>query len=90
MWVHMVLTLILESFVSRPLPCARTYQMYSPSEPQSGSDTDVPFVLVGDDAFALRSWMKNPHSKREMTAADRIWILIADDILIIFRNTLIS
>ena len=45
----------------------------TPSEPLPGSDTEVPYFLVGDDTFALRSWMMKPHSKREMTAAERIF-----------------
>lgn len=44
-----------------------------PSEPLPGSDTDVPYFLVGDDAFPLREWMMKPHSKREMMAAERIF-----------------
>ena len=44
-----------------------------PSEPLPGGDTDVPYFLVGDDAFALKSWMMKPHSKREFTAVQRIF-----------------
>ena len=43
------------------------------SQPLQDGDTDIPYFLVGDDAFALRSWMMKPHSKREMTAAERIF-----------------
>ncbi|XP_069752422.1 uncharacterized protein [Narcine bancroftii] len=31
-----------------------------PPEPFPGGDQDVPYFLVGDDAFALRIWMVNP------------------------------
>jgi len=44
-----------------------------PSEPLPGGDTYVPYFLVGDDAFALRSWMMKPHSKKELTAVQRIF-----------------
>ena len=44
-----------------------------PDEPLPDSQTDVPYFLVGDDAFAIRSWMLKPYSKREMTAAERIF-----------------
>ena len=44
-----------------------------PDEPLPDGQTDVPYFLVGDDAFAIRSWMLKPYSKREMTAAERIF-----------------
>jgi hypothetical protein len=44
-----------------------------PSEALPGGVTDVPYFLVGDDAFAIRSWMMKPHSKRTMTSAERIF-----------------
>ncbi|XP_034039477.1 uncharacterized protein LOC117522184 [Thalassophryne amazonica] len=43
------------------------------SEPLPGDDTDVPYFLVGNDAFSLRSWMMKPYSKRHLTAAERIF-----------------
>ena len=44
-----------------------------PREQLPDGDTDVPYFLVGDDAFALRNWMMKPYSKREMTAWERIF-----------------
>ena len=44
-----------------------------PPEPFPGGDQDVPYFLVGDDAFALRTWMMKPYSKRQMTHAERIF-----------------
>lgn len=43
------------------------------SEPLPDGETDVPFFLVGDDAFGLRRWMMKPYSKREMTPGERIF-----------------
>ena len=34
-----------------------------PSESLPGGDTDVLYFLVGDDTFAIRSWMMKPHSQ---------------------------
>ena len=47
----------------------------SPCEQQllPDGDTDVPYFLIGDDAFALKTWMMKPYSKREMTASERIF-----------------
>ncbi|XP_069776767.1 uncharacterized protein [Narcine bancroftii] len=42
-----------------------------PPEPFPGGDQDVPYILVGNDAFALRTWM--PSSKHQMTHAERIF-----------------
>jgi len=44
-----------------------------PNEPLPGGDTDVPYFIVGDDAFAPRSYMMKPHSKKHMTAAESIF-----------------
>lgn len=44
-----------------------------PSEPLPDGDTNIPYFLVGDDAFGLRSWMMKPHSKRELTSGQRIF-----------------
>ena len=34
---------------------------------------DVPYFIVGDDAFPLRTWLMKPFSKRNMTAEERIF-----------------
>ena len=44
-----------------------------PYEQLPDGDTDIPYFLIGDDAFALKSWMMKPYSKREMTALERIF-----------------
>lgn len=41
-------------------------------EPLPGDDRDIPFFLVGDDAFALRPWMMKPFSARYLTREERI------------------
>uniref|UniRef100_UPI00358FCE16 CUB and sushi domain-containing protein 3-like n=1 Tax=Myxine glutinosa TaxID=7769 RepID=UPI00358FCE16 len=35
-------------------------------EPLPGDDKPMPFSLIGDDAFALRTWMQKPYSFRGM------------------------
>ena len=44
-----------------------------PSSHLPDGDSDVPYFLVGDAAFSLRSWMMKPHSMKTMTAAERIF-----------------
>ncbi|XP_034033540.1 uncharacterized protein LOC117516795 [Thalassophryne amazonica] len=44
-----------------------------PSEPLPGGDTNIPYFLVGEDSFSLKSWMMRPHSKRNMMTAERIF-----------------
>ena len=44
-----------------------------PSSHLPDGDFDVPYFLVGDDVFSLRSWIMKPHSKKTMTAAERIF-----------------
>ena len=42
-------------------------------DPLPGDDADMPYFLVGDDAFALRTWMMKPYSKRHLTDPERIF-----------------
>ena len=44
-----------------------------PCEQLPDGDTDTPYFLIGDDAFALKSWMVKPYSKREMTVSEHIF-----------------
>ena len=44
-----------------------------PPDPLPGDDQDTPYFLVGDDAFALKTWLMKPHSKRNMTNEERIF-----------------
>ena len=46
---------------------------FPPPEPLRGDDRDMPFFLVGDDAFPLRSWMMKPYSRRGMDHKERIF-----------------
>ena len=42
-------------------------------EPLPHDDKCMPFFIVGDDAFALRTWLMKPFSKRELTLAETIF-----------------
>ncbi len=43
------------------------------AEPLPHDDRDTPFFIVGDDAFALRTYLMKPFSKRDLTMAERIF-----------------
>ena len=43
------------------------------AEPLPNDDRDFPYFLVGDDAFALRSYMMKPYGHRELNRAQRIF-----------------
>ena len=42
-------------------------------EPLPNDDRPLPFALIGDDAFALRTWLLKPHPHRGMTKEERIF-----------------
>lgn len=42
-------------------------------EPIVAGEMDIPYFFVGDDAFALRTFMMKPHSKRNLTRPERIF-----------------
>lgn len=42
-------------------------------DPLPGDDRPMPYYIVADDAFALRTWMMKPFSKRLMTDCERIF-----------------
>ena len=43
------------------------------SEPLPHDDRPIPYFLVGDDAFLLRTWMMKPFSHRAMTNEERMF-----------------
>ena len=43
------------------------------SEPLPHDDRPIPYFLVGDDAFPLRTWMMKPFSHRAMTNEERMF-----------------
>jgi len=42
-------------------------------DPLPGDDRDVPYFMVGDDAFPLRTWLMKPFSLRGLEHAERIF-----------------
>jgi hypothetical protein len=42
-------------------------------EPLPGDDRDIPYFLIGDDAFPLREWMQKPYSQRGLQMKDRVF-----------------
>ncbi|XP_041369700.1 protein ALP1-like [Gigantopelta aegis] len=43
------------------------------AEPLPGDDQDTPYFLVGDDAFAPKTWMMKPFLRRNMANDERIF-----------------
>jgi hypothetical protein len=46
---------------------------FPPPEPIVEGDQDVPFYIIGDDTFALRTWMMKPFSQRGLPREQRIF-----------------
>jgi hypothetical protein len=42
-------------------------------EPLPGDDRNMPYFLVADDAFALKTWLMKPFAKRNMPDSERIF-----------------
>jgi hypothetical protein len=42
-------------------------------DPLPGDTQDVPYFLVGDDLFGLRTYMMKPDANRDMTREERIF-----------------
>lgn len=42
-------------------------------EPLPGDNEDTPYFLVGDNAFALRTWMVKTFARRNLTKQERIF-----------------
>ena len=43
------------------------------AEPLPGDDCDMPYFLIGDDAFSLRTWLMKPFSARGLPDEERIY-----------------
>ena len=46
---------------------------FPPPEPLPNDDKDMPYFIIGDDAFALKRWMMKPFSLKNMTRHQRIF-----------------
>ncbi|XP_063417250.1 uncharacterized protein LOC134699716 [Mytilus trossulus] len=44
-----------------------------PPSPLPNGETDIPYFLIGDDAFPLRSWMMKPYSRKRLDHDERIF-----------------
>ena len=44
-----------------------------PAATLPNDDQPLPFAIVGDDAFPLRSWLMKPYPQRLMTKEERIF-----------------
>lgn len=46
---------------------------FPPDEPLPNDDRPLPYFIIADDAFPLRSWLMKPYSRRNMALEDRIF-----------------
>jgi len=46
---------------------------FPPPEALPGDDRNIPYFLLGDDAFPLRTWIMKPFSRQKMTHAERVF-----------------
>ena len=44
-----------------------------PLDRLTNDDLDVPYYLIGDDAFPLRTWMMKPYSRHVLSDEERIF-----------------
>jgi hypothetical protein len=51
----------------------RNTQGLPPAQPLPGDDRPMPYFLVGDDAFALESWMMKPYATHHLEEDERIF-----------------
>lgn len=42
-------------------------------DPLPNDDTDMPYFIIGDDAFPLRTWLMKPFARRNLTNDERIF-----------------
>ena len=43
------------------------------AEPLPGGDTPIPYYLLGDDAFALNTWLMKPYAGRHLSYEEAIF-----------------
>jgi hypothetical protein len=44
-----------------------------PPDPLPADDQPMPYFVIGDDAFALQTWMMKPHAMRHLSKEERIF-----------------
>ena len=54
--------------------CIENRQIGLPADaPIPNDDKDIPYFIIGDDAFPLRTWLMKPFSRRDMEMEERIF-----------------